>query len=176
MSSGGPISRAGLRFQPNEPPPTMLALGLGLQLALLNIAAVMIIPMIVMRATGQSEGYVAWAVFASVAICGATTMLQVLRFGRIGSGHLLVMGTSAAYISICIEALAAGGPALLAVLVIVSSLVPIALSWRLSLFQRILTPRVSGTVIMLIPITVMPVAGDMLSSTPDSQLPLGAVL
>ena len=176
MSSGGPISRSGLRYQPDEPPPTTLALGLGLQLALLNIAAVMIIPMIVMRAAGQSEDYVAWAVFASVAICGATTMLQVLRFGRIGSGHLLVMGTSAAYISICIEALAAGGPALLAVLVVVSSLVPIALSWRLSLFQRILTPTVSGTVIMLIPITVMPVAGDMLSSTPDSQLPLGAVL
>ena len=176
MSSGGPISRSDLRYQPDEPPPTTLALGLGLQLALLNIAAVMIIPMIVMRAAGQSEGYVTWAVFASVAICGVTTMLQVLRFGRIGSGHLLVMGTSAAYISICIEALAAGGPALLAVLVVLSSLVPIALSWRLSLFQRILTPSVSGTVIMLIPITVMPVMGDMLSSAPDGQKSLGAVL
>lgn len=154
----------------------MLALGLGMQLALLNIAAVMIIPMIVMRAAGQSEDAVAWAVFASVAICGATTMLQVLRYGRIGSGHLLVMGTSAAYISICIEALAAGGPALLAVLVVVSSLVPIALSWRLSLFQRILTPTVAGTVIMLIPVTVMPVMGDMLSSAPDGRMSTGAVL
>lgn len=154
----------------------MLALGLGMQLALLNIAAVMIIPTIVMRAAGQPEDYVAWAVFASVGICGATTMLQALRFGRIGSGHLLVMGTSAAYISICIEALAASGPALLAVLVVISSLVPIALSWRLSLFQRILTPTVSGTVIMLIPITVMPVMGDMLSSTPDGRVSLGAVL
>lgn len=154
----------------------MLALGLGMQLALLNIAAVMIIPTIVMRAAGQPEDYVAWAVFASVGICGATTMLQALRYGRIGSGHLLVMGTSAAYISICIEALAASGPALLAVLVVISSLVPIALSWRLSLFQRILTPTVSGTVIMLIPITVMPVMGDMLSSTPDGRVSLGAIL
>ena len=176
MSSGGSDIRSGLRFQPDEPPPTTLALGLGLQLALLNIAAVMIIPMIVMRAAGQSEDAVAWAVFASVAICGATTMLQVLRFGRIGSGHLLVMGTSAAYISICIEALAAGGPALLAVLVVVSSLVPIALSWRLSLFQRILTPTVAGTVIMLIPVTVMPVMGDMLSAAPDGRMSIGAVL
>lgn len=154
----------------------MLALGLGLQLALLNIAAVMIIPMIVMRAAGVSDDAVAWAVFASVAICGATTMLQVLRFGRIGSGHLLVMGPSAAYITICIEALSAGGPALLAVLVVVSSLVPIALSWRLSLFQRILTPTVTGTVIMLIPVTVMPVMGDMLSSGPDGRMSPGAVL
>ena len=176
MSSGGSEIRTGLRFQPDEPPPTMLALGLGLQLALLNIAAVMIIPMIVMRAAEQTEDAVAWAVFASVAICGATTMLQVVRNGRIGSGHLLVMGTSAAYISICIEALAAGGPALLAVLVAVSSLVPIALSWRLSLFQRILTPTVAGTVIMLIPVTVMPVMGDMLSSAPDGRMSTGAVL
>ncbi len=176
MSAGGSVVRSDLRYQPDERPPTMLALGLGLQLALLNIAAVMIIPTIVMRAAGQPEDYVAWAVFASVAICGATTMLQALRLGRIGSGHLLVMGTSAAYISICIEALAASGPALLAVLVVVSSLVPIALSWRLSLFQRILTPTVAGTVIMLIPITVMPVMGDMLSSTPDGRMSPGAVL
>ena len=176
MSAGGSVVRSDLRYQPDERPPTMLALGLGLQLALLNIAAVMIIPTIVMRAAGQPEDYVAWAVFASVGICGATTMLQALRFGRIGSGHLLVMGTSAAYISICIEALAASGPALLALLVVISSLVPIALSWRLSLFQRILTPTVSGTVIMLIPITVMPVMGDMLSSTPDGRVSLGAVL
>lgn len=176
MSGGGSVIQSGLRYQPDERPPTTLALGLGLQLALLNIAAVMIIPMIVMRAADQPEDYVAWAVFASVAICGATTMLQALRYGRIGSGHLLVMGTSAAYISICIEALAAGGPALLAVLVVISSLVPIALSWRLSLFQRILTPTVSGTVIMLIPITVMPVMGDMLSSTPDGKMSPGAVL
>lgn len=176
MNDGGSVIRSGLRYQPDERPPTTLALGLGLQLALLNIAAVMIIPMIVMRAAGQPDDYLAWAVFASVAICGATTMLQTLRFGRIGSGHLLVMGTSAAYISICIEALAAGGPALLAVLVVISSLVPIALSWRLSLFQRILTPTVSGTVIMLIPITVMPVMGDMLSSTSDGKMSPGAVL
>ena len=176
MSTGSSVIGPGLRYQPDESPPTTLALGLGLQLAVLNIAAVMIIPMIVMRAAGQSEDYVAWAVFASVAICGATTMLQVLRFGRIGSGHLLVMGTSAAYISICIEALTAGGPALLAILVVLSSLVPIALSWRLSIFQRILTPTVSGTVIMLIPITVMPVMGDMLSSAPDGQGSHGAVL
>ncbi len=176
MNAGGSVIRSGLRYQPDERPPTTLALGLGLQLALLNIAAVMIIPTIVMRAAAQPEDYVAWAVFASVAICGATTMLQALRYGRIGSGHLLVMGTSAAYISICIEALAASGPALLAVLVVISSLVPIALSWRLSLFQRILTPTVSGTVIMLIPITVMPVMGDMLSSTPDGKLSPGAVL
>ena len=176
MSADGPVVRSDLRYQPDERPPTMLALGLGMQLALLNIAAVMIIPTIVMRAAGQPEDYVAWAVFASVGICGATTMLQALRYGRIGSGHLLVMGTSAAYISICIEALAASGPALLAVLVVISSLVPIALSWRLSLFQRILTPTVSGTVIMLIPITVMPVMGDMLSSTPDGRVSLGAVL
>ena len=176
MSADESAIRSGLRFQPDEPPPTMLALGLGLQLALLNIAAVMIIPMIVMRAAGQTEEAVGWAVFASVAVCGATTMLQVLRYGRIGSGHLLVMGTSAAYISVCIEALAAGGPALLAVLVVMASLIPIALSWRLSLFQRILTPTVTGTVIMLIPVTVMPVMGDMLSSAPDGRMSTGAVL
>ena len=74
----------------------------------------MLIPTVVMRAAGATEAYASWAVLASVTICGLTTMLQAVRAGRIGAGHVMVMGTSGAFIPACIIALTEGGPALLA--------------------------------------------------------------
>ena len=172
-SSGG---EPALRYQPDEKPPLRLALGVGLQLGVLNIAAVMLIPMVVMRAAGMTDAYLSWAVLASVTICGVATILQARRAGRIGMGHVMVMGTSGAFIPASIMALDQGGPALLATLVAISALVPLLLSWRLSLFQRILTPAVSGTVIMLIPVTVMPFISSLLSGSSDAGPPPGTPL
>jgi len=169
---GGPT----VRYQPDETPPLNLAVGVGLQLAVLNIAAVMLIPMVVMRAAGMSDAYLAWAVLASVTVCGLTTVVQAFRAGRIGTGHVMVMGTSGAFIPASIMALAEGGPSLLATLVVVSALVPLVLSWRLSLFQRIRTPAVSGTVIMLIPVTVLPFISGLLAGTPEASSATGAPL
>lgn len=174
MSGRSPGGEPSLRYQADEKPPLRLALGVGLQLAVLNMAAVMLIPMVVMRAAGMSDAYLSWAVLASVTICGMATMLQARRAGRIGMGHVMVMGTSGAFIPASIMALDQGGPALLATLVAISALVPLLLSWRLSLFQRVLTPAVSGTVIMLIPVTVMPFVSNLLAGSSGAGSPPGA--
>ena len=181
MSASKAGSRKGIRYQPDERPPPALALGLGLgvQLAVLSVAGIILIPTVVMRAGGASESYLSWAVFATVAIRGATTILQALRAWRLGSGHVLVMGASGAFIAVCITAVAEGGPALMAILVLVASVVPLVLAARVSLFQRVLTPSVSGTVVMLIPVTVMPAVFNLRSAvpaeTPPSAAPLSAL-
>ena len=158
---------AGIRYQPDETPAPAMSFGLGLQIAVLTIAGIILVPTIVMRAGGAGENYLAWAVFATVAVCGATTMLQAFRIGRIGSGYVVIMGATGSFIAVCIAAVQEGGPELLATLVVVSSFVPIVLAARLSLFQRLLTPVVSGTVLMLIPVTVMPPVFDLLSAVPS---------
>ncbi len=176
MSGRSPGGEPSPRYQPDEKPPLRLSFGVGLQLAVLNIAAVMLIPMVVMRAAGVSDAYLSWAVLASVTICGVATILQARRGGRVGMGHVMVMGTSGAFIPASIMALEQGGAALLATLVAISAMVPLLLSWRLSLFQRVLTPAVSGTVIMLIPVTVMPFIGGLLSASPGTDTAPGAPL
>ena len=176
MSGKAASPQPGIRYQPDERPPVGLAIGVGLQLAVLNIAAIMLIPTVVMRAAGASEAYVTWAVFATVAVSGLTTVLQAFRWGRLGGGHVLLMGASAAFISVSITAVAEGGAALLATLVVVTAVVPLLLSWRLAQVQRIVTPTVAGTVIMLIPITVLPAVGDLLVSVPDGSPAAGAPL
>ena len=163
-----------LRYEPEERPPPALALGLGFQFAMLTVAGIVLTPAIVVRAAGGSEGFLAWAAFAALAISGVTTVLQAVRVGRVGSGHVLLMGTSAAFIAVCVTALEDGGPGLLATLVAISALFQFALATRLSLLRRILTPTVCGTVIMLIPVTLMPIMFGMLTQVPAGTAPAAA--
>ena len=166
MNGDGSRPRHGIRYEADESPPKPLAFGLGLQLAVLTIAGVVLTPVIVIRAAGGDETYLSWAVFAAVAVSGVTTVLQAVRVGRVGAGYVLMMGTSGAFIAVCVTAIVQGGPAMLATLVVISSLFQFALSARLSLLRRILTPTVAGTVIMLIAVTVMPIVFGMLTEVP----------
>ena len=169
-----------VRYEADDRPPKILAFGLGLQLAVLTVAGVVLTPVIVVRAAGGDESFLSWAVFAAVAVSGVTTVLQAVRVGRIGAGYVLMMGTSGAFIAVCVTAIAEGGPAMLATLVVISSLFQFALSARLSLLRRIVTPTVAGTVIMLIAVTVMPIVfgmfDDVREGTPGLAAPLSAIV
>ena len=156
----------GRRLNPDARIPIPLSVGLALQIACLVLPGAVVIPTVVFRAGGQPEEALLWAVFASVAICGATAMLQAWRIGRFGAGYILAIGTSGVAIAVSIAALASGGPALLATLVVTLALVQFVFSARLSLFRRILTPTVTGTVLMLTPVTVMPIMFDQLKDVP----------
>ena len=173
MDAQDTVRNAAVRYEPDEKPPALLSLGLGLQLAVLCVAGVVLTPAIVIRVAGGTEAFLSWAVFAALAVSGVTTLIQAVRLGRIGAGYVLLMGTSGAFIAVCITAIADGGPGMLATLVVASSLFQFGLAARLSLFRRILTPAVAGTVIMLIPVTVMPFIFKMLNDVPEGT-PLSA--
>lgn len=167
MTSEESGHRSSVRYQPDETPPKALSLGLGFQLAAITVAGVVLTPAIVVRAAGESELFLSWAVFAAVLVAGTTTVLQAVRIGRFGAGYVLMMGTSGAFIAVCITAIAEGGAAMLATLVVISSFFQFMLATRLSLLRQILTPTVAGTVLMLIPVTVMPILFDMLGRVPE---------
>ena len=156
-----------VRYEPNENPPTLMAFGTGFQAAMIIVAPVVLTVVIVARIAEQSDSYMSWAVFAALVISGATTILQAVRVGRVGAGHILIMGTSGAFIAVCVAALVNGGPATMAGLIVLSSLFQFALAARLSLLRRIFTPVVSGTVIMLITVTVMPIVFGSLTDVPE---------
>ena len=155
-----------LRYEAGDRIPRPLALALGAQLGALALNGAVLMPTIVFRAAGAEE-LVVWAVFASVVACGVSAILQGARVGRIGSGYALTHISSAIFIAVCAEALIQGGPGLLATLVVISAIAQGALSARLSLLHRVLTPIVTGTVIMLLPVTVMPILFDMLNELPS---------
>ena len=163
-----------IRYEPDEIPPPLMAIGAGFQGAMIIVGGVVLTVVIVARIADQPASYLSWAVFAALLICGATTILQAVRVGPVGAGHVLIMGTSGVFIAVCVAALVEGGPSTMASLIIVSSLFQFLLAARLSLLRRIFTPVVSGTVIMLIPVTVMPIVFDTLKDVPDGASPAAA--
>ena len=142
-------------------------MGAGVQAALSILAGIVLGVVIIVKVAGESEGYLAWAVFAALLVSGVATVLQAVRVWRIGAGHVLMMGTSGAFIAVCVAALVEGGPATMASLIVVSSLFQFLLASRLSWFRRLLTPVVAGTVMMLIAGTVIPILFDTMSTVPD---------
>ena len=163
-----------VRYQADENPPSPLAFGLGLQYAVLTIAGIVLTPAIVIRAAGLGDPLLTWAAFAALLVSGITTIVQARRVGHVGAGYILLMGTSGAFIAVCVAALIEGGAALLATLVIASSLFQFLLAWRLSWLRRIITPVVGGTVIMLIAVAVMPIIFGMLKQVPPNAPPAAA--
>ena len=158
-------AQTGVRYEAGDALPAPLAFSQGLQHVALQVSIVVLVTVIVFRA-GGAENYLSWGVFASLLTTGISTGLQALRLGRVGAGYILASGPSAISIAVGSTALAAGGPALLATLVVVAGLVQLVFMWQLSHIRQLLTPTVTGTVIMLMPVTVMPILFDMLRQTP----------
>ena len=156
-----------IRYEPDERCPPLVSIGVGLQGVLLVVAPVVVNVAIVFRTANQPERYLSWAVFAALVIGGVTTALQAVRLGRVGAGHVIITGPGPIYIAICITALAEGGPAMMASLIVVSSLFQFAVAVWLPLLRRIITPVVSGTVMMLIASTIVPIALDLLDDVPE---------
>ncbi len=156
-----------LLYEPDEHPPYALALGISVQRVMTMAPSLVLIPTIIMRAANQDETYLAWAIFTMFMVNAAMTVLQTVRLGPVGSGYPLVMVTSSAFIGVCISALGAGGPALLATLLLVSGGFQFVLATRLSLLRRFITPMVTGTLLVLIAVSIMPAIFRMLTTVPD---------
>ncbi len=169
-------------YEPEESCSVLTAAITGFQLAVVVIALVVVPVVIISRTAGQPDEFLRWTVFASLIICGIATIINSLKLGRIGTGHVLVIGTAEPAIAICITALIQGGPVMMATLVVLSSVLKFFVAARLSLFRRIITPVVSGTVLMLIAATVILAVFGILTEVPDGKsispiaAPLAAVV
>ena len=156
-----------IRYEADEHCPPGIAAVAGLQGVVLALAPIVSIVVVTARAGGQDADYFSWALFAALIIAGALTALQATRFRRFGAGHILIMGPTPNFIAISVLALAEGGPELLASLTVVASLFYLVLAFWLPFLRRVVTPVVTGTVLMLIAATILPVALDRLDDVPS---------
>ena len=155
------------QYEPHESPRPLEALGLGLQSALLVIAPIALFPIVLVNAVGGSDPDIAWAVFAMLAVNGAVTVVQALRAGPVGSGLLVIPYPSPTAIPFCIIALEQGGASTLAALIVTSGLFQVAVSMKLSLLRRVVTPAFSGAILILLVVTIVPVIFRSMNDLPD---------
>ena len=163
-----------VRYEPDERPPLPIAAGLGVQYALICLASIVLTPTVMITVAGGSDAYLSWAVSAALVISGVTTAIQARSVGRIGAGYILVMGSTSAFLAVSVSALEQGGPGMLALLIIASSLIQFVLASRMALLRRIFTPTVAGVVLMLIPVTLAPLILRKLADVPAGASPAAA--
>jgi xanthine permease XanP len=100
------------------------------------------------------------AAFVSVALLASAlgTLLQTTRPGPVGCGLLSVTGTSFSFLQPLIAAGQAGGLALMFGLSLAAAPVQLVLAPLLPRLRRVFTPLVSGVVVLLIGLTLIPSA------------------
>ncbi len=145
-----------------------MALVVGSQGAALVIAPTVLNVAIAIRSSGLGDSYLTWGVFATMLICAVITALHAFQMWRFGAGHVVFAWPAAMFIAIMVTTISASGPATFASLMVVCSLVQIALAWWLPVLRRIITPVVSGTVTMLVAVSVLPIAFNSVQDIPDS--------
>ena len=173
-SSGGGNSTAST-YEAHESPPLLVSLGYGLQFGLIASAALLVTPVIVAKASGQDDAYLGWMVFATLVVVGVATLLQVRRLGPVGAGAVLPLFTAAFSIPFCITALVDGGPATLTTLILASAAFQLVISKWLFFLRRIVTPTISGTVMVILSITLASVVFGLLDDAAEAE-PVAAPL
>lgn len=119
-----------------------------------NITPPLIIASALKLPSEQTAYLISMALFAA----GIATLIQVRTFGPLGSGLLSVAGTSFAFLQILIQAGQVGGLALMFGMSLVVAPIQIFLAPFVAKCQKVFTPLVSGTVVMLIGLSLIPTA------------------
>jgi len=156
-----------IRFEPEEACSPSIALVVGFQGAVLVLAPTALNVAVAIRSSGLDDTYLTWSVFAALLISGAITALQALQFWRFGAGHIVLTSPAALFIGIMVATISAAGPSTFVSLLVVCCVIQVGLAWWLPTLRRIFTPVVTGTVTMLIAVSVLPIAFDSVQDLPD---------
>lgn len=156
-----------VRYEPDERCPLAVSVVASFQGVLLVLTPMVTAVTTTALVAGQSDAYLIWAAFAAFLVCGMITALQAARVWRFGTGHVLLTAASVSLIVVSVPALSAGGPGLLSAVIVAGALFQFALSAWLPLLRRIITPVVTGTALMLLAATVIPIASGRVIALPD---------
>ncbi len=145
-----------MRYEPADDCPAPQAIATALLIFVPNTASIILLIAFVVRASGQSDSYLAWATFTGLVISGLSMILQAMPFRYLGSGSLVVTNLNVPLLAMSVLALAKGGPGLLASLVIATTVLQFAVIPKLASLRRVFTPTVSGIIIMLVAVSAVP--------------------
>ena len=161
--------RPGIHYEPDEKCPPLPAITSALQIFIPNTISLVMLAALVVRASGESEAYLSWVTFTVLVVTGAGMILQSLKLRYLGSGRLIVSNFNVPFLAICALALHAGGPGLLASLIVASTLVQSVLTLRLASLRRIFTQTVSGVVVMLVAVSAVPFIINSSVDSPEGE-------
>lgn len=148
--------------------PWWLAFTLGIQHLLGMFVGIVTPPLIVGAALSLGIEQVAYLVSMSLFTSGVTTLLQVHKWGPLGSGLLSVTGPSFAFVPLAISTGKVGGLDLVFGLALAGAFMPVLVAFSLPLARKLFPPLVTGIAIALIGFTLIQVGFLQMAGGPGS--------
>ncbi len=159
-------------------PPWRTALLVGLQHVLAMFVPVISVPLILGQALNFPPEQNAYLVSMGLVASGLSTLVQSVGLGPFGSRLLAVQGTSFAFLAPLLQAGKApgGGLGLMLGMSLLCAPVEIVLAQFLYRLRRVFTPLVSGVVVLLIGLSLIPVGMKSVAGGLDGGAPAWAGL
>ncbi|MEZ8601752.1 nucleobase:cation symporter-2 family protein [Vibrio splendidus] len=155
-----------LLYTLNERPPHGLTLLLTLQHMLASIGGIVAVPLIVGASIGLPNTEIVSLINAALLASGIVTVAQCLGFGPIGIQLPVVMGSSFAFLGVAISIGNEGGVAAIMGSALIGSFVVIGASFYMDKVRKLFPTVVSGVVVTLIGLTILPVAMNWVGDSP----------
>ncbi|UJF17688.1 purine permease [Vibrio sp. SS-MA-C1-2] len=155
-----------LLYTLDEKPPHGLTLLLALQHMLASIGGIVAVPLIVGGSIGLPPNEVINLISAALFVSGAVTIVQCLGIGPFGVRLPAVMGCSFAFLGTCIAVGQEHGMSGIMGASLVGSLVVVFSSFYMVQLRKLFPSLVSGVVVTLIGLTILPVAMDWIGNAP----------
>ncbi|MBY7729303.1 nucleobase:cation symporter-2 family protein [Vibrio gigantis] len=155
-----------LLYTLNERPPHGLTFLLALQHMLASIGGIVAVPLIVGASIGLPNTEIVSLINAALLASGIVTVAQCLGFGPVGIRLPVVMGSSFAFLGVAISIGNEGGVAAIMGSALIGSFVVIAASFYMDKVRKLFPTVVSGVVVTLIGLTILPVAMNWVGDSP----------
>lgn len=149
-----------LLYKVEDRPPLGAGIVLALQHMLAAMGAIVAVPLVVGSAIGLTTGEMVILVNAALMVSGIVTIIQCKGVGPVGIRLPVVMGTSFTFVAISISIGLESGVSAIFGAALVGSFVMIIGSRFMPQIRKLFPPVVSGTVVVLIGLTILPVAVD----------------
>lgn len=149
-----------IKYKIDDVPPLGVSIILALQHILAAFAGIVAVPLVVSAALGLSVQDTSFMVSATIFASGLTTIIQSKGIGPVGSRVAGMMGTDFTFVNPSISVGAKLGVAGIVGATISASFIEVILSRFIKPLMKFFPPLITGTVVSLIGITLLPVSID----------------
>ena len=160
MKSSSTNQNNNLKYGVDDNPNLGTKLLLGLQHIFAAFGGIIVVPLVISSALGFDSAMSMTVISASIMAAGIATVIQARGIGRIGSRVACIMGTDFTFVSPALSVGSALGLPGIIGATILGAFFEIILSYFIKPLMKLFPPIVTGTVVCLIGLTLIPVSMD----------------
>ena len=150
----------GLTYQVDDNPSLPKKILFGLQHIFAAFSGIVVVPLVIAGSLGFDSTMTTALISASILASGIATIVQARGIGKVGSRVACIMGTDFTFVSPAISVGQTLGMSGIVGATILGSFFEIILSYFIKPLMKLFPPIVTGTVVCLIGLTLLPVSID----------------